>query len=279
MNNLFSELELLASYKFDSVQPVLVDVGAHHGDFSRFFAERGWQVLAFEPEKKNKEAFEITLSGFQNVSCIAKAVTDISGEIVPFYVSDEHYGIHSIKPFHKTHRLAYEVETACLNDVLLELLIPPVTLVKVDTEGADFLAIKGLDFKLHSPELVMIEFMDSRSMPNFGYSHHDVAAFMKEQGYVTFVSEWAPIKEYGREGVPGESHDWLQCAPYPLDHEPSWGNLIFAPEENMQKFSSTLGKYLANLREYERMSRLKNKLEKIPGGLKIYNLYSKLINR
>jgi len=268
----FSEHRLLAMHKFRSRRPLLVDVGAHHGSACRTFAERGWQVIAFEPEHDNYTALIRNLSGFDNATCIPKAVADVTGKEVPFYVSDEHYGIHSLKPFHETHRLAYEVETVTLNDALEALNIEAVTLLKIDTEGADFLALKGFDCSRYDPEVVMVEFMDERTSPHFGYTHHDVATHMKEQGYTAFISEWEPITEYAREGVPTPPHTWIQCVPYPLDHEPSWGNLIFVPQAHEERFKASLEAYLDRLQRGEGKDRLRKGLKRIPGGKLLLSL-------
>lgn len=268
----FSEEGLLETYKFRSSQPILIDVGAHHGGVSRTFASKGWRVIAFEPEQKNRAAFEHNLADFDRVSCIPKAVSDVTGDTVPFYVSDEHYGIHSLKPWHETHALAYEVETVRLEDVLASQQVPSVTLLKVDIEGADFLALKGFDFEKYHPELVMIEFMDERSLRNFGYTHHDVISYMKERGYATFVSEWEPIKEYGREDVASNPHVWIQCVPYPLDHQPAWGNLIFVPDSDRDKFSAILKSYLRKLKQAEIAAKMRDRIKKIPGVKLIYSL-------
>jgi len=267
----FSELNLCLWHPFTSKAPVLVDVGAHHGSVSRSFADKGWSVIAFEPEGKNRSAFLANLAGYENVTCIPKAVSDSSGDKVPFYVSEEHFGIHSLKPFHETHKLAYQVETVTLKECLAELDILNVTLLKVDTEGADFLALEGFDFQKYHPELIMVEFMDERSVANFGYTHHDVVTYMAERGYVTFVSEWAPIKEYGREGVAGEPHTWLQCVPYPLGHDPAWGNLIFVPEQDNEKFARTLDAYLRSLNAPTPLT-LKSIIKKIPGAKALHRI-------
>jgi FkbM family methyltransferase len=265
----FSELELLASYRFKSTKPVLIDVGAHHGSFSRVFAEKRWRVIAFEPEPRNRAAYERNLAEFAMVSCFAKAVSDVTKSKVPFYISREHYGIHSLKPFHGTHRLAHEVNTIRLDEILKELQVPEVTLLKIDTEGADFLALKGFDFEAYHPELVIMEFMDDRSMPYFGYTHHDVVAYMEERGYMSFVSEWAPIKEYGREGIEGEPHTWLRCMPYPLDHDPAWGNLIFISHSERDRFKATLESYR---KRKTRTISLHKIIAKIPGAKGLYNI-------
>ncbi len=213
------------------------------------FASKGWYILAFEPENTNRENFLLQHASNQRVVCVPRAVSDSSGDKIPFYTSDVHYGIHSIKPFHETHQAAsYEVETITLKDALEEYNIDHVSFLKVDIEGADFLALKGFDWDRITPEVVMVEFMDHRSQRNFGYTHHDMALYMRNKGYVCFVSEWAPIKEYGIKGQKGEPHTWLQCVPYPLDHEPSWGNLIFVPKGKAQIFARTLKRYLRSLK-------------------------------
>ena len=274
-NTLFSELQLISSYPFsDNHDKTLIDVGAHQGCFSLEFALKGWQVVAFEPEKRNHQLFANRLKDFDKVACRLEAVSDVSGEHIPFYTSDKHYGIHSLMPFHESHELAYEVKTIRLDDALLQLNTSTVTLLKVDIEGADFLALRGFDFERYRPELVMIEFMDSRSQPNFGYTHHDAVSYMRDKGYIAFVSEWAPIQEYGREGVETPPHLWLQCSPYPLDHEPSWGNLIFVPEQDRKKFELTLARYLTELKRSQTMGQIKALVKKVPG---VENIYRRLI--
>ena len=118
----------------------------------------------------------------------------------------------------------------------------------------------------------MVEFMDERSSINFGYTHHDVVKFMSERGYSAFVSEWAPIKEYGREGKLGEVHKWLQCVPYPLDHQPSWGNLIFVPAADVTKFTKTLNRYFVYLKIGILLDISKNLIKRVPGATNLYQL-------
>jgi FkbM family methyltransferase len=267
----FSELELIRTYPFRDKGPILVDVGAHHGSFTCSFAEKGWRVIAFEPEESNRSAFERNLARYNQVTCLPKAVSDTSGQKVPFYVSDEHYGIHSLKPFHASHKLAYEVETVRLDEILRALQVSGVTLLKIDIEGADFLALRGFDFEQYQPEIIIVEFMDDRSERNFGYTHHDVAAYMKKKGYAAFVSEWAPIKEYGREGVLSEPHVWIQCVPYPLDHKPAWGNLIFVAENDKDAFRKHLHQYLKNLRRRSMAERMKTDVAKLLGRFFLFS--------
>lgn len=257
--NKFSELNLLEIYFKNSREGILIDVGAHEGSVSETFAKKNWKVLAFEPEEKNRKEFIKRHGSNINITCIPKAVTDNSDDRIPFYVSDTHYGIHSIKPFHDTHhRARYVIETVTLKDALEQYHIDKVNFLKVDTEGADYLALKGFDWNRIKPEIVMVEFMDNRSKINFNYTHHDMAAFMADKGYACYLSEWAPIKAYGIKGQAGEPHTWLQCVPYPVNHDPAWGNLIFVQNGSDGKFSRVLKSYILRLKWKRKVAPIKN---------------------
>lgn len=266
----FSERELLLHLEYSNREKnTLVDVGAHTGGFAMPFARRGWRVIAFEPEPANYQELSERFKNFSSVTCIAKAVSDNSEQGVPFYISAEHWGIHSLKPFHPTHRSTLTVDTVRLDEILTDMQLAEVTVLKIDTEGADFLALKSFAFKRFQPEVVMCEFMDERSQENFGYTHHDMVAYMDGLGYTTFVSEWAPIVEYGRKGVP-ISHTFLQCEPYPLDHDPAWGNLFFVPSGKVVQFRRALGAYLSDLELIRRLGVFGSLLGRMPGGMVLY---------
>ena len=280
---MFSECELLLRLKYPAGDNhTLVDVGAQAGGFAQPFAKRGWRVIAFEPEPANYQELSDRFKNFSNVTCIAKAVSDSSEQGVPFYVSSEHWGIHSLQPFHPTHQSRLTVDTVRLDVTLTEMQVDWVTVLKIDIEGADFLALQSFNFKRMQPEVVMCEFMDERSQENFGYTHHDMVAYMDNLGYFTFVSEWAPIVEYGRRGMP-VSHSFLQCVPYPLDHEPAWGNLFFVPRGRAEEFRGVLLSYLGDLELARKMAGLRSLLGRLPGGVAVYHtlrrVYQILLNR
>lgn len=244
----FDECGILRRMQYPSFSKnTIVDVGAHIGTSCIHFAQNDWQVIAFEPEPGNHEELCKNLGNADNITIIPKAVSDVSGQKVPFYVSSEHWGIHSLKPFHPTQHPTLMVETVRLDETLAELKVDDVTVLKIDIEGADFLALRSFDFKRYLPQIVICEYMDERSEMNFGYNHHDMVRYMVDFGYSVFISEWAPIKEYGRKGKSTARPKFLQCVPYPLDHSPAWGNLIFVPQERVIEFTRTLIDYLGDV--------------------------------
>lgn len=202
-----------------------VDVGANHGLFLAPFARRGMEVIAFEPHPDLFRSLVQTYGALAHVHLVQRAISDHAG-MVPFYTSDEHPGIHSLAAFHPTHRQTVEVEVRPLDAEMTRLDVGPVAALKVDTEGADLLALRGFDFSRWRPELVMVEFMDDRSSDHFGYTHHDTVALMSAHGYEAWVSEWSAIVEYGRVGEKAH-HRWLGLTEYTPTGTPAWGNLFF----------------------------------------------------
>lgn len=276
----FSEHALLKQYieKHPAITPVLVDVGAHIGTVTTDFVNKNWRVVAFEPEPGNHRRLLEAVGSNERVTVIQKAISDEASGHVDFYVSSEHYGIHSLQPFHSTHTETISVQTTRVDVVLDELNINAVGYLKIDIEGADFLALRSFDFENIKPGVIMVEFMDQRSIPNFGYSYKDMVNYMQQYGYKTWVSRWDEILSYGVDGEASDEHRFLGCEPYPVDNDPVWGNLIFIPNNDAKLFQSELQIYLAtNLRHAKGMAR-RQLIENLPLGKQVYKVLRKLQN-
>lgn len=277
----FKEIEVFQNLDYKEEDPVFIDVGAHIGKSSIPFAKKGWRLVAFEPEPSNfKELIQNTRE-FPKITCIQKAIWTESRKGASFFRSTEHWGIHSLRASHKTHTDQIEVETVRLDEILNELGLDHVTVLKVDAEGADFPVLQSFDFERYSPAIVFCEFMDSRSVPTFGYSHHDVVKYVKGFGYKAYVSEWTPIQEYGRKGSKTPTAEFVRCLPYPLDGDPSWGNLIFVTENLAPEFETALADYIYRVDEINRRrssgggpsgerSMIRSIVKKIPGSVPVY---------
>jgi FkbM family methyltransferase len=198
---------------------VLVDVGAHHGESLRRFAEDGWTVYAFEPEERNRKALTAAVSIWPQVTVDARAVAERDGEAVDLYTSEISTGIATLTPFHASHRPTSRVTTVRLDTFLAN--IDEVTIVKTDAEGYDLPVLRTFPWGRLRPRAVICEFEDRKTVP-LGYTFNDLANFLTGLGYVVLVSEWFPVVEYGQR------HRWRSIRRYPvrLSDPRSWGNLI-----------------------------------------------------
>ena len=199
----------------------MVDVGAHFGGSLAPFLRADWRVLAFEPDRRNRAALLSAFGDRPNLTVDARAVSESCESGVVLFRSPLSTGISGLSRFHSSHRPADLVDTITLAEALAEHRIRQVDFLKIDTEGFDLMALRGIDWHASAPTLVMCEFEDDKTVP-LGYNYHDMTAFLAARGYQIIVSEWHPVKTYG------ERHQWrgFGCYPYELGHSSAWGNLL-----------------------------------------------------
>lgn len=199
----------------------MVDVGAHVGSSLLPFAKAGWRVLALEPDRVNRELLLSETRGLPKVTIDSRAASDHEEEGVTFFRSDLSTGISGLSAFHPTHQASDRVTLSTLRTILQGHKIETVDFLKIDTEGFDLFVLRGVPWESVSPNVIVCEFEDAKTVP-LGYSFHDMAALLVQQGYAVIVSEWYPIVQYGRD------HSWRRFVEYPCELEDTraWGNLI-----------------------------------------------------
>lgn len=214
--------------KADTFKGLMIDVGAHYGGALSPFALGGWKVFAFEPDSMNREKLVESFGDAQNVIIDGRAVSDEMHEKAVLYRSEDSTGISGLSSFLPSHQIAEEIEVTTLESVFAEygLTQEEVNFLKIDTEGFDLHVLRGFPWPISSPQLILCEFEDSKTVP-LGYTFHDLADFLVGHGYRLIVSEWHPIKSYG------DTHDWRRFATYPcqLEDSKAWGN-IFATKKD-----------------------------------------------
>lgn len=136
---------------------IVVDAGANIGYFTllaaRLVGPTG-KVFAFEPEPKNYSYLikNIKLNHYDNVIAIQKAVSDKNGQ-TELYICDYDTGHHTINQYNgvevysrgrRTEKHSIGIETVTL-DSFLEGKTDHIDAIKMDVEGAEFLALAGMD--------------------------------------------------------------------------------------------------------------------------------------
>lgn len=202
----------------------MVDVGAHHGSALMPFLEQNWQILAFEPDAKNRAKLLGRLGNHrnrENVTVDLRAVGREARSSVSFYRSEESTGISALSAFRDTHRAEQKVDIVRLSEALSANGIDDVDFLKVDTEGHDLFVLQGFPWNRCTPQVIECEFEDNKTVP-LGYKFDDLCRYLVDKGYYVYVSEWHPIIRYGTK------HDWHRLVRYPcaLKSEEAWGNLL-----------------------------------------------------
>lgn len=127
---------------------VVVDIGAHVGYFTLIAARSvgpEGRVYAFEPDPENYALLvrNIELNGYQNIIPIQKAVWNITGKL-PLFSTGLDSGQHSLCRAGKYERASQFVETITLDTFLEEEGLPKIDLIKMDIEGAEPVALEGM---------------------------------------------------------------------------------------------------------------------------------------
>lgn len=210
--------------------PVMVDVGAHVGSTTYPFARLGWRVYCFEPNPENYQLLTRNLRWFIRAKLFRAAVSDSDGE-TDFFISDKFWGIHSLKPFDDSHTSKIRIRTTTLTTFLSEMNIDRLDFLKIDAEGADFLVLKGMNWRRYRPRIVMTEFVEDRTRQYFNYSSRDVVSFMREIGYRCMVFSYKPVTSNSVQGVDAPSPEFLGASPYDQSANFLWGNLVFCLQD------------------------------------------------
>lgn len=203
----------------------MLDVGAQFGESSRPFLNRGWKVLAFEPDPNPRKQESLARMFSPSFELRRVAVSNVPRENMTFYTSEESTGISGLSAFRETHRATCEVRVSTLALELQEYAFPRVDFLKIDTEGFDHFVLQGYPWAerpVLKPRAILCEFEDLKTLP-LGYNWSDMAQFLSCHGYTVLVSEWYPIVRYG------SVHTWKQVFPFNSGQSvdpKAWGNLL-----------------------------------------------------
>ena len=137
---------------------VVVDIGANIGYYTLLFSKKvgkTGKVFAFEPDPRNIPVLKknVEANGCSNVTIVEKAVCD-SNEGVIFYlggISD----CSSICPRGPGNEKEVHVESTTL-DRYFEKTLEKISLIKMDTEGAEAFVFKGMQELVRKNPDVMI---------------------------------------------------------------------------------------------------------------------------
>ena len=123
---------------------LVVDGGANMGGYSLLASRRAGpagRVFSFEPDPRNFARLAARVRRCANVRPIPKAIADKSGQSLLFL--DTFHAGHSLVDGRVGER-GILVEVTSLDDFVRELGLPGLDVVKLDIEGAELLALDGM---------------------------------------------------------------------------------------------------------------------------------------
>ncbi|MFN2423590.1 MAG: FkbM family methyltransferase [Cryomorphaceae bacterium] len=181
-----------------------MDIGANIGCYTLIAAKlvgsRG-KVYAFEPVSNVHERlkFNIGLNGFKNVTAEKKAVYESKGQLKLYVSSAENTGMSGI--FHRAGMSGKieNVEAVKLDEYITAHGIKRLDAVKIDIEGSEFYALKGMEKTLAELKPVLIIEISDGVLENSPIQSTDIIDFLESRNYIR--------KAIGLDGAPLEVTD------------------------------------------------------------------------
>ena len=163
--NLFTQLLENSSH--------FLDVGANVGLFSIIAAAKGTKVTSFEPHPVIRKVLKKNLKGLP-VKIYDFAASD-SEEDVRLFISDEP-GSHSLSMKQSDYVLVRSIE---IDKIVKE----DVDLIKIDVEGAEVKALKGMHNILSKNKPILIIEVDEVHLNRFGEDFNSLKTHLEKYGY------------------------------------------------------------------------------------------------
>ncbi len=169
-----------------------VDIGANVGFFSLLFATlvgQSGKVISFEPQPRayDRMTQNLALNRALRVNLHKIAASDGVGEVSFYCGPEDHSGIASLRPLGATAQRI--VVAAAPADSLLQE-VARVDLIKIDVEGAEARAIKGLTLTLDRCRPDVIIEVSNRYLAEMRSSGRELCGLLSDRGYQMFQIGW-----------------------------------------------------------------------------------------
>ncbi len=179
----------------------MLDVGANIGFFSLLAAQcvgAGGRVIAFEPAPDVRARLQrnVALNGASrlasdsnwHIEVRAEAITDQLGDREFFVGPAQHSGIASLRSLGADTACAIKVPGTTLDRVLRDGT--PVHLIKIDIEGAEARALRGMRRILQECHPHLLVEVSADYLCEMGDSAAGLFSFLEDFGYRAYRIEW-----------------------------------------------------------------------------------------
>lgn len=193
------EISLMRKYirPGDTVLDIGANIGFYAGLLSGYTGSKG-KVHCFEPDVTNFKHLEAYCAGLSNVSVNNKAVAD-STKTLKIYTSKQ------LNVDHRTYKpddydQEIDIGAVAIDDYLKG---EPVQFIKMDIQGFELNAAKGMEKTLKNPDLRLLSEFWPYGMRKAGSSVLEYYALLKQHGFYVYLIGNKTLAELTEEKVKG----------------------------------------------------------------------------
>lgn len=139
------------------INPTIIDGGANIGGTSLYYASKfpNAVIFAFEPSESNAALLRKNAAGIRNIKIEQKALWDESKNLT--------FNVSECSRYHSAFKRSecggvVEVRAVCLRDWIEENKLSKIDVLKLNVEGAELKAIRGLGDKIAEVRVIVGEF-------------------------------------------------------------------------------------------------------------------------
>lgn len=181
--------------------PVFIDVGANLGLILAYVVSKvpNVKIFAFEPGPKQRELLQMTIKKNhldEKVTIYPDGLGREAGKATfqthdPRYVSGDGF----LDTGRAREAYAIEVNVTTLDDWWTSQNSPKITVIKIDTEGAELWILQGAMKMLAGSSPVLYLEIEPKNLRVYPYNHLDILAFLQKNHYQLFTLDNIEITE------------------------------------------------------------------------------------
>lgn len=176
---------------------VIFDVGANIGYYTVQFSEiSDGEIYAFEPMDYQYRTLQknLELNSLTNIHPVKKIVSNTNGSEKIYFSGMENTAASSL--VNKTDQYE-EIQCITLDDFCKDNEIEAIDLIKIDVEGYELKALKGLQSMLKNQKIshLFIEIVE-KHLNSAGTSAKEVCSYLESHNYTAFSVKSGELKPY-----------------------------------------------------------------------------------
>jgi FkbM family methyltransferase len=166
---------------------VVFDLGANHGIYTCLAGKtlESGQVVSFEPNPQTFTELRENVSLNQladTITLYQAAVADKSGQAT-FFIDSESTGSSLAQPKQSSSTQAIQVDVVALDSLVDDDSQPHPDVVKIDVEGAEFQALRGMSTILQDECRLLYCEVHGSAITNSSLNPRDIEHFLSEAGF------------------------------------------------------------------------------------------------
>jgi FkbM family methyltransferase len=195
---------LLAQFRLNRPNARVLDLGAHWGLFALAAAAAGCQVIAVEASAKHVDLLHRSArrNDFSRLSIVHAAVSDRAGYLE--FHSNEEWGM-----VHYPTQGAASMDTVpavAVDDLLEQEGWPSVDLVKIDIEGSEVAALRGMQRLLSRDDApIIVCEANAGTLPCYGLAVDDLTTLLEAHGYTLHRSASGRLRPFSSRDLQPEA--------------------------------------------------------------------------